>query len=86
MVLRAFRRTVSLHVSHLALTNDHKKVCELIVNHSACHKIHTVQFVGMVAKVTFAVEASKQEVINHQAISISSGPGWWSLRAKCAYL
>ena len=84
--MRTFRRTVSLHVSHLAVTNDCKKVCELIVNHSARHKIHTVQFVGMVSKVTFAVEASKQEVINLQTISISSGPGWWSLRAKCAYL
>ena len=71
IALRAFRRTVSLHVSQLAVTNDRKKVYELIVNHFACHKIHTVQFVGMVAKVTFAVEASKQEVINHQAIRIS---------------
>jgi len=71
MALRAFHRTISLDVSQLAVTNDRKKVCELIFNHVACHKIHTVQFVGMVAKVTFAIEASKQEVINHQAISIS---------------
>ena len=71
MTLRAFRRTVSLGVSQLAVTNDRKKVCELIVNHFASHKIHAVQFLGTVAKVTFAVEASKQEVINHQAISIS---------------
>ena len=71
MALRAFRRTVSLDVSQLAVTNDRKKVCELIVNHFANHKIHAVQFVGTAAKVTFAVEASKQEVINHQAINIS---------------
>lgn len=71
MAFRAFRRTVSLDVSQLAATNDRKKVCELIVNHFANHTIHAVQFVGTVAKVTFAVEASKQEVINHQAVSIS---------------
>ena len=31
MALCAFRRTVSLHVSHLAVTNDRKKVCELLL-------------------------------------------------------
>ena len=71
MAMRAFRCSVSLDVSQLALTNDRKKVCELIVNHFANLKIHAVQFVGTAANVTFAVEPSKQEVINHQAISIS---------------
>lgn len=71
MAMRAFHCTVSLDVSQLAVTNDRKKVCELIVNHFANLKIHAVQFVGTAAKVTFAVEPSKQEVINHQAISIS---------------
>ena len=35
------------------------------------HKIHAVQFIGTVAKVTFTVEASKHEVISHQAININ---------------
>ena len=42
-----------------------------LVGHFARHKIHAVQFIGTVAKVTFAVEASKHEVISHQAININ---------------
>ena len=71
MALRAFRRTVSLDVSQLASSNERKDVCTFIVEHFAQHKIHAVQFIGTVAKVTFAVEASKQEVISHQAININ---------------
>ena len=47
-----------------------------LVGHFARHKIHAVQFIGTVAKVTFAVEASKHEVISHQAININ--------RVQCA--
>ena len=71
MALRAFRRTVSLDVSQLAGSNDRKTVSTFIVEHFAQHNIHAVQFIGTVAKVTFAVEASKQEVISHQAININ---------------
>lgn len=71
MAMRALCCTVSLDVYQLSVTNDSKKGCELIVNHFANLKIHAVQFVGTAAKVTFAAEPSKQEVINHQAISIS---------------
>ena len=71
MALRAFRRTVSLDVSQLASSNQRKDVSTFIVEHFAQHKIHAVQFIGTVAKVTFAVEASKQEVISHQAININ---------------
>ena len=71
MALRGLRCTVSLDVSQLAATHDRKSVCELIVNHFVGHRIRAVQFVGTIAKVTFAVEASKQEVISHQAINIS---------------
>ena len=84
MALRAFRRTVSLDVSQLADSNDRKTVSSFIVEHFAQHKIHAVQFVGTVAKVTFAVEASKQEVISHQAININGvqcavrGGGPWA--------
>ena len=42
-----------------------------LVGHFARHKIHAVLFIGSVAKVTFAVEASKHEVISHQAININ---------------
>ena len=84
MALRAFRRTVSLDVSQLAGFNDRKTVSTFIVEHFARHKIHAVQFIGTVAKVTFAVEASKQEVISHQAININGvqcavrGGGPWA--------
>jgi len=70
MSLRAFRRTVSLDVSGLAGSNDRKSVSSFIVEHFERHNIHAIQFVGTTAKVTFAVEASKQEVISHQAINI----------------
>ena len=71
MALRAFRLTVSLDVSQLAGSNDRKTVSTFIVEHFAQHNIHAVQFIGTVAKVTFAVEASKQEVISHKAININ---------------
>ena len=71
MALRAFCRTVSLDVSQLAGSNDRKTVSTFIVEHFAQHNIHAVQFIGTVAKVTFAVEASKQEVISHQAVNIN---------------
>lgn len=71
MALRAFRRTVSLDVSQLAGSNDRKTVSTFIVEPFAQHNIHAVQFIGTVAKVTFAVETSKQEVISHQAININ---------------
>ena len=71
MALRAFRRTVSLDVSQLASSNQRKDVSTFIVEHFAQHKIHAIQFIATVAKVTFAVEASKQEVISHQAININ---------------
>lgn len=70
MALRALRHTVSLDVSQLAESHDRKTVSELIVNHFVGHNVHTVQFIGTAAKVTFAVEASKQEVLSHQAINI----------------
>ena len=69
MALRAFCRTVSLDVSQLSGSNDRKTVSTFIVEHFAQHKIHAVRFIGTVAKVTFAVEASKQEVISHQAVN-----------------
>ena len=87
IALRAFCRTVSLDVSQLAGSNDRKTVSSFIVERFARHKIHTVQFVGTVAKVTFAVEASKQEVISHQAININGvqcvvrGGGPWAQNA-----
>ena len=74
MALRAFRRTVSLDVSQLAGSHDRKAVSEYIVDHFVGHNVHAVQFVGTVAKVTFAVEASKQEVISHQAVNIQGVP------------
>ena len=70
MALRALRRTVSLDVSELARSHDRKTVSESIVDHFVGHNVHAVQFIGTVAKVTFAVEASKQEVLSHQAINI----------------
>ena len=74
MALRALRRTVSLDVSQLAGSHDRKTVSESIVNHFAGHNVHAVQFIGTAAKVTFAVEASKQEVLSHQAININGVP------------
>ena len=59
-----------LDVSQLAGTHDRKAVSEFIVKHFVGHNVHAVQFIGTVAKVTFAVEASKQEVLSHQAIYI----------------
>ena len=71
MAQRVTRRTVGLDVSGLAASNDRKEVSRFIVEHFAHLNIHAVQFVGTIAKVTFAVEASKQQVICHQSISIN---------------
>ena len=70
MAQRVTRRTVGLDVSGLAVSNERKDVCQFIVEHFAHLNIHAVQFVGTIAKVTFAVEASKQQVICHQPINI----------------
>ena len=70
MALRGFRRTVSLDVSQLADSHDRKTVSSFIVDHFAQYTIHAVQFVGKTARVTFAAEASRQEVVSHQAINI----------------
>ena len=71
MAQRVTHRTVGLDVSGLAASNDRKKVSQFIVEHFAHFNIHAVQFVGTIAKVTFAVEASKQQVICHQSININ---------------
>ena len=52
-------------------SNDHQAVSKFIVDHFAQYNIHAVQFIGMVAKVTFAAEASKQQLLSHQAININ---------------
>ena len=70
MAQRVTRRTVGLDVSGLAASNDRKEVSQFIVEHFAHFNIHAVQFVATIAKVTFVVEASKQQVICHQSISI----------------
>lgn len=41
------------------------------MEHFVHFNINAVQFIGTVAKVTFAVEASKQHVISHQSININ---------------
>ena len=71
MAQRVTRRTAGLDVSGLAASNDRKEVSQFIVEHFAHFNIHAVQFVGTIAKVTFAVEASKQQVIRHQSININ---------------
>ena len=68
---RPFRRTVSLDVSGLAGSNDRQAVSKFIVDHFAQNNIHAVQFIGTIAKVTFAAEAGKQEVMSHQAVNIN---------------
>ena len=76
-------RTVGLDVSGLVASNDRKEVSQFIVEHVAHFNIHAVQFIGTVAKVTFAVEVSKQQVISHQSISINGVQyvvrGGWSM-------
>lgn len=62
---------MGLDVSGLAASNDQKEVSQFIVEHFAYFNINAVQFIGTVAKVTFAVEASKQQVISHQSININ---------------
>lgn len=89
MALCGIHRTVSLDVSQLSRSHDRKTVSSFIVDHFAHYTIHAVQFGGTTAKVTFAIEASKQEVISHQAININGAVcclWWWSSRAKCARL
>lgn len=66
---RAFRRTVSRDVSGLAGCNDRQAVSKFIVDHFAQYNIHEVQFIGTV--LTFAAEASKQQVLSHQVININ---------------
>ena len=70
MAQRVFRRTVGLDVSGLAASNERKDVCQFIVEHFAHLNIHAVQFVGTIAKVTFAAEASKLQVMCHQSVNI----------------
>lgn len=85
MALPAFRRTMSLDASQLAGSSYHKAVSKFIADHFAGHNVHAVQFIGTIAKVTFAVKASKQEVLSHQAISINSvqcAVWWGSPRAQ----
>lgn len=62
---------MGLDVSGLAASNYRKEVSQFIVEHFAHFNIQAVQFIGTVAKVTFAVEASKQQVISHQYIYIN---------------
>ena len=66
MAQRVSRLTVGLDVSGLAASNDRREVSQFIVEHFAHFNIHAVQFIGSVAKVTFAVEAGKQQVVSHQ--------------------
>lgn len=68
---QAFRRTVSPYVLGFAGSNDHQAVSKFIVDQFAQYNIHAVQFIGMVATVTFAAEASKQQLLSHQAININ---------------
>ena len=68
---RVSRRTVGLDVSGLAASNDRKEVSQFIVENFVHFNFHAVQFIGTVAKVTFAMEASKQQVISHQSININ---------------
>ena len=71
MAQRVSRRTVGLDVSGLAASNNGKEVSQFIVEHFAYFNIHAVQFIGTVAKATFTVEASEQQVISHQSININ---------------
>ena len=85
MAQQVSRRTVGLDVSGLPASNDQKDVSQFIVEHFAHFNIYAVQSIGTVNKVTFALEASKQQVITHQSINISGGQcgvrGGWSPRA-----
>lgn len=55
-------------VSLRPMTNQ---VSQFIVEHFAHFNIHAVQFIGTCAKVTFASEVSKQQVIGHQIVHIN---------------
>ena len=65
------RRTVILDFFGLAASNDCKQVSQFTVEHFAHFNIHAVQFIGTCAKVTFASEVSKQQVIGHQIVHIN---------------
>ena len=41
------------------------------MEHFTHHNIHAVQLIGTFKKVTFAVEASKQQVVSHQSINFN---------------
>ena len=69
MAQRVSRHTKSLDVSGLAASNESKEVCQFIVEHFTHHNIHAVQLIGNFEKVTFAVGASKQQVVIHQSIN-----------------
>lgn len=71
MAQRVSRRTESLDVSELAASNDRKEVCQFIVEHFTQHNIHAVQLIDTFDKVSFAVEASKQQVVSHQSINFN---------------
>ena len=71
MAQRVSRRTESLDVSGLAASNESKEVCQFIVEHLTHHNIHGVQLIGTFEKVTFAVDASKQQVVSHQSINFN---------------
>ena len=71
MAQRVSRRTVSLNVSGLAASNESKEVCQFIVEHFTHHNIYAVQLIGTFEKVTFAVDASKQQVVSHQSMNFN---------------
>ena len=84
-----FSNLSAMDVSGLAGSNDRQAVSKFIVDHFSTHNIHAVQFIGTVAKITFAVKASKQQVMSHQSVSsngVQCAVRGRSPRSKCVGL
>lgn len=60
-----------MDISGLAASNDRKQVSQFIVEHFAHFNIYAVQFIGTCAKMTFALEVSKQQVTGRQIVHIN---------------
>lgn len=56
---------------YLAPSNNRKQVSQFIVEHFPNFNSHAVQFISTFAKVTFASEVSKRQVIGHQIVNIN---------------
>ena len=63
--------TFGLDVSGLAVSLSRSDVAQQIMNRFSAFKISAIQFVGTIAKVTFANKADRESVMRRESITIN---------------